>query len=390
MIDRDLPRLGWRNRFAVDELVEAFSYTLMASYDPAEFTARHNQSVWRAWGTNDVQYFARVLGGRPGYRIAYFVNPGVSRITVAIEGMHTLSQLWAAFLGANSISAAPLPGVVYHAFQTYANTIKAELLANEQFTAVFSGANVGVCFTGFSLGAAVAEYLSASFIATHPAQQYRLIKFASPRVGNSDWVNNAELPLETVNVYAHSDPIDLIPRCTMRQLELRLFAHLETLTFYAKNLRQQRLSNAGNFDLNEHEDTYANYVRACIGARGAMIPTNPWYWHNIQAYRLCLMNSIASLRTLLPSRLRYMEFPGDERWGQNYRPGTLDFAGLVEPADPQTAEVEVPNNDDEELMHTTRAAAPIIQQVPMREGTSPRPVVRPPQPLWVPRRTRNL
>src|SRR6185295_603081 len=163
MLSGSLPRQAWSNARSKEAREECFALCYLASYSDVGIATRSFVSFQRAWGLDNMQRREVVPGGRPAYVIGYWPGINLGRLTVAIEGMRTTSQLWQAWVGYNSVNAAGQNGRVFNAWKLHAETIYGELLANTAFMEVFNRLNTAVTLTGFSMGAAVAEYLSFLF-----------------------------------------------------------------------------------------------------------------------------------------------------------------------------------------------------------------------------------
>lgn len=393
MIDRQLPRLPWSPVRGTLKIGECFALCYLAKYNTNGIETRSRTSFERAYAMNILKRVASVPGGRPGYVVAIWNDPGLTRITVAIEGMRTYSQLQVAWEGFNTSLVAGTPGRVLAAFQTHADTIKAELLADDDFTEAFNRNNVGLTLTGFSLGAAIAEVMSVKFQQTHPNRQYQLSKFASPKVGNASWVNRTQFPSDRNSFYLRNDPIWNYPYVTLNNINNREFIWTQGFTIFAKNDPAVTYNMQGVCVQDQQNDSLLHNTRSSISGLGAVNPDNVWYYHKSEAYRLMLFNDtyqFPTVRDEAQARFMHLEFQDDNNWFRNYSVGQETFEGLTELADPAPADTEVPVVAAIEAQLVTNAQRTHTQTLPVPNSQDNAVFQGLPQGAWRPRRTRDF
>lgn len=382
-------------------MVETYALTHLAQYTNSVWGARVTESFVRAFGMDVLARVAPVGGGRPGYTIAYYHGDYLTKIVVAIEGMRNPSQLWQAFSGVNSTVYGPPRSRVFNAFLTHANTIYAELAANAQFQTFFTARRVHFVLTGFSLGAAIAEVLSEKFRTGHPTKSVYLVKYGSPRVGNSLWALGPNIPTQRVNYYCGLDPVCFVPNSTMANLEfIRPLIMQDHFTLYQINSPIRRWDTDGNRVDGVDVDDYREYLAACAFLGRPRNESNPWYWHHEGAYRLMVMARVAhQFGEVNESRIRlqYLEYPGDNRFGELWQPGRTDYLDLISESDPPPADYEVPPDvvvpvdPGNPANDRPRIVPPgIMQPIPVVRPQDNQPEAPRPRPPWTPRRPRDF
>lgn len=393
MINRSLPRLPWSSVRSKLNQCECFSLCLLARYPQNGVSARPLQSFQRAWGMNILKRVAVVPGGRPGYVVAIWNTGAFTRVTVAIEGMRTIAQLHATWVGYNSTAIGSEGARVFHAYNTFANTIYTELLADPDVAAALAARNVGFTFTGFSLGAAIAEVLSNLFILNHSNPSYQLSKWASPKVGNAAWVNRTQLPADRCSFYTNEDPIWIYPYMTLHQLDTRSAPWSQGFTSFAANNPEQYYNMQGLASFQSRVDTLVVYLRYSASTNSPITPTNPWYFHASEAYRLMLFNDcenggLAGLEAHY--RFRFLEYEFDNNWWENYTTGQETWDGLDQVSVPPPPDFAVPEEPALDERRGIMAGSHTVPQVPVvtgQDNTNRLPV---PAAAWMPRRTRDL
>lgn len=322
MIDRTLPRMPTPGRESIRHSLEAFTVVYLSKYNRTAIPARVTTSICRAWDFDQVQSVQRVGGGRPAYAIGIHNDANLKRVTIGIEGMTTVSQIWGPARGL--VSESPFNtsfAVVFEAFNNYSATIYAELLANNAFMAAFNHPTCHVVVSGMSLGAGIAEVLCARFKKDYPLKTYDLYKFGSPKVGSTTWVNEFANP-RRMNIYCVRDPINQLPWGTPHTLwDGGPPIVWNSMTFYANNSPQTRLDITGDEMEGDFSESYQGYVRACVNMRQIMDENNPLFWHDYDQYRVMLTAVACLPGGVFTDRFRYLEYDDDNQWGQRYIPG---------------------------------------------------------------------
>lgn len=390
MLSRLMTRIPWNHPNDDYHEMEAFAATYWASYNAFDVFARAATSMRRAWDFDDYAMVPRVTGGRPGYVILKWNGGGVCKVLVAIEGMTSLSQLWAAFVGTNALGASPLLGRVFHAFKTFGDTIATEIAAHPLVTNAFSAPPVAITITGFSLGAAIAEYIGAKFSVSNAIVPVRVVKFGSPRVGSNYWRDGNTHATGNNNIYCRNDPIHNFPYSTMNQLEFPTLGFTDPFTFYANNSRITRMGEDGrSFSFVEPEG-YTDYVRASLDGHAAPTPPNPWAYHSYDQYRRMMVSRSIDAGADVEQRIRYLEYFAGDWFGTNFASNFSDLSFLMasQPGNPPDF---VPPTDPV-VQRTLNTSRTLVQDVvvpdPLR---TPRPLPAPTgNPAWRPRTTRNF
>lgn len=390
MLNRVMRRLPHGCTSPQEAALEAFAYTYWAYYNHLGTHARTSLSQQRAWDHDGVQLTSRVNGGRPGFCVAKWNSPEVKKIVVAIEGMSSLAQLWQAWVGCNAVTAAPLAGNVYHSFKTYGDQIKALLQADDFFNETWNEPSVSITFTGFSMGAAIAEYLAVEFKRAWPSTRVNCIKFASPRVGSNVWQYGNTNPDLYANWYLMDDPISVIPYMTMTQLSLMNLEYTMSNTYYAANRRCNIMDANGDLRNVRQLDGYDGFISAMAQTRRDVNNNNLWWWHEKNRYRVALMGVARNLGRDAEARFRYLEYNDENNFGFAYSPGVgfdESYKTVVDPAPADFVYVDDSVRDDAIVRASVRnRAIQIINPVEPRITTPPALA----NPAWRPRMTRNF
>lgn len=391
MLANQMPPLTWAAYSAIDEICECYAYCYLARYNGAAQSTSSAQSFTNAFSPSNISRGARVDGGAPSWVVVLYDYGQVKRLVVAIEGMTSTSQLSPAWVGPNSQSMNPLPGFCYSSFAIFATAIMADLMANPFFANNIGTPGCQVTFTGFSLGAGVAEILAVKCKAAFPNAQYRLVKFGAPRVGDANWVDGIDPNIDSKSYMVGNDRIDLVPYFTSAGVNSLSLTVLGQFTSYAPNVNQTRWNmTTGNY-IPPPEESYSAYAATLIALADLPLtnPQSPWFYHDYDAYRLAFNNLAAFADSYSSYRFRYLEFNDDNQWQVNYHVGASAYIGLAglgtEPAPfdqfPSPAEIarEMRRNEQPRVPQNPMPVAPVL---PTRVVPSPG--------LWVPRRTRSV
>lgn len=390
MLENAMAPLAWSNQSRIDNACECFALTYLASYNTNDLGTRTRESFRRAYAPDTLMVVPRVPGGRPAFSFAKWTGAALPRMTVAIEGMTSLSQLWVSQSGTAAAAMTPLPGYVYGAFKTYAETIYNTIKNDPVVFGAGFLPQTGIQFTGFSMGAAIAEIVATLFQKDFPTLNVRLWKFASPRVGNAAWTQSVERVVNTENTYVGRDRIDVIPYMTNTEIAFFDNPLNRFHTLYARNEPFERIDIQGRPINTDNGDGLRQYLEV-IGDRNRTVESsNFWLWHNYDAYRLALCNQAVNHNSDSQDRFRYLEFDDDNGWQVNYRGGAVAWAGLKEMlgTNPPNFVNAVPKDVAEARVQAL--AQPIIPQDPMRQGQTAIPPGRRPVGTWIPRRTRDF
>jgi len=364
MIDRTLPAVENFQGISDFHAAQCFAFCYLASYNHDAIPARVQLSMSRAWDYDSLLAVPRVVGGRPAYTVAIWNNTRVKRVIVAIEGMTSLGQVWTAQNGWSGVNPAGMDGWVQSSFDAHSLTITAELVANAPFMNAITVPGCQLQFSGFSLGAAIAEVLAAKFDKTYADLRVQLYKFASPMVGSGTWANSRQMPGVRWNYYCAYDPIFLLPYGLLRSINRLYTVPFANVMFFAPNRPLSNLNfrfepiEPRNFNNGARgmDENYFNYVDACGMTHATMNERNWWWWHDREQYRAMFCGLVSKLDNHWHYRFRYLEFDDDNQWGQQYRPGDQFLPFFKEIADPAPSAVvasvedaHVGGHDEEEL-----------------------------------------
>lgn len=395
MLNTSLPRIPSLPVTSLLHMCESFALCYLARYSSAVIPARVAQSFQRAWA---MTHLARVPGsgaGRPTFVLAIWQDDSLTRITVAIEGMRTAQQLHASWVGYNTLVVSD-GRRVYHAYKTFGDEIWALLLANTTFTNAINQPRVQLCFTGFSLGAAIAEYMADLHNGAGPAVSLvQLSKWASPRVGNAAWVDRSHLPADRQNFYVTNDPIWRFPRQTTHQMNLREAPWTQGYTNFARNSPEKTLNLVdGSVHRGAYEDSLYQQLRYVRWMTETFNSLNPWYYHHANSYRLMLFNashpSSAQAEAEAFWRFQFLEYDDDNSWHANYSRELATWDTMTELADPPPPDVTYPVFPEWQAHQVDFAARGHTQPLPV--VTESQSSLRTPLPTgaWRPRRSRDF
>ena len=390
MIDRQLPEIPLGAPFGNDQVCQHFAVCYLARYNTVPISSRCRLSFERAYGMENLKIFPRVAGGHPGF--AMFIRHGgpSPQIIVGIEGTTSLAQLWLPTTGTQSTNATPMKGVVYGPFLAHANAIATLLMEDADFLMNLARPGAFLIFTGFSLGAAIADILHAKFKILRPTKTIYSTGFACPRVGNAEWNDSDNFRLGRHHFYCGWDPIDLIPIVTINGVNNRNSIWQNPIVNYVPPIVAFRYDLFGRDFMPPRGLDYVDAVRGIGELRRPIDGDNSWRYHDYDFYRYML----TSLTTEQVDRWRfwYLEFNNDNSWGQMFPtargvPGWAKVMAPVPPADVVTepnvavAQLRVAERQ-QNLMQPIQA--PIMHNVPAADN-QPRQ-----RGTWVPRRTRDF
>lgn len=320
MIDVGLPPIE-RGPQNFNETVEAFAMCYLSAYSSGTVQTRPLQSYQRAWGFDNLKLWPRVPGGRPGWTLTFYTSGARTHIILAIEGMTSINQLIAAGATLNANQVGSLPGRVVSIFDDYATAILATLLADADFIAATDHRRYTMTITGFSMGAAVAEVLAAKLMAGDPTRQIKLIKFASPRVGNQNWLEGYDQRIDKSSWYTPLDPIHTYPQTLFSRGAFPL-ATLQVYTFLERDPYPRILSQTGAVSDSLVTLSTLDANLALVDLTREMNTGNRWYTHQLVAYRYFMQFRLANNgRFLNYYRFAYLEHNDENSWQVNFQPG---------------------------------------------------------------------
>lgn len=339
MLANPLPPIRFSPHTLPGENLQAFALCYLAGYNDADPPSRVVTAFQNAYGVTGLIRVPRVNGGCPGGYIARIDYPWGAHVVVAIEGIKSISQLYTLTTSAaNSFFVSEVPGYVVNWAKTYGDVWLGVLATNTTFLAWAAAPGTKISFTGFSAGAAIAEYVAYKFALLAPNAEFRLRKFASPRVASATWNNNCPNNLDRRSYYHWGDNMHMLPDLSPAFTNVSGFQIATGLTPYTLTggevayapdhngllpLRQANIEDKVNF--------IAGFLRGA-SAPGTRIPSlfgpatisggDSVYYHSRESMRLLLNQRAASYDDMAAWRFNYLEFPDENIWQRDWRPGT--------------------------------------------------------------------
>lgn len=340
-----LPQLGINS---MAEMTEAFFLSTIASYPDAVLTSRVFQSYQRAWGFTECKVYPKV-GRVPSFSVTSYHDTNPKKIVVAIAGISSLSDLNNSLFGnLGAVTVISGWGQVLSFYRDCANAIRTVLEADPNWGAIASPfTRHAITFTGFSLGAAIAEILTAMYRIQYPAFNIRLYKFAAPRVGTLGWRNATEANLNKLNFYIYGDPIWRLPTETWFR-EAALPFRLDVLPgflcadSFATGMNAMGVLSDGYFPYSALDmigimsrlPFYSNFVQDPLDPNN-----NPWWWHLRTTMRFAFCNFWArGQNQTMKDRVLYLEHPDENSWQQNFVAGGNVTGNMLEILAPPPAD----------------------------------------------------
>lgn len=331
----------------------------------------------------------RVDAGRPAYVIATWNNNGIRRATVAIEGTTSLGQYADVAAGIGVASTLVGTGRVFSTFQTRAQQILLALNLNANLNAVKAVADAPIIWTGFSLGAAIAEYCGQASYVIGGRRPISVYKFGSPRVGNRTWVSACEQNNSRTGFYCGNDRIDLLPFTTPSGQVAAPLQWETAIVSYERDVHQGRFDRFGAEFGDTLQHTLIAHLDVVRRIRVIGDPPDPWADHDYNVYRYMMTSFARALTPLNYKRFAFVEFADDNSWGVRFPTARGVVSGTAFLADPPPAD-EVVAVDGQVEDALTRYYAGRPAPLPAMPA-APRQVTTPPRPLgtWEPRRVRD-
>lgn len=330
MIGVNMPAIRPDATLDLTEAIEAFSYCMLASYNAAGVTGRAETSYRRSWGLLDINYFPRVAGGRPAFLIARYDLDPYPRAIVAIEGVSSISNYFNLIWGQGAVTVTGCAGRVFIPFANYAAEINTILADYSPFVV---GPLVRqlwqITFAGFSMGAAIAEILANQWANTAAARAWKMFTFGKPRVGNYRWLANRNASIRGLNIVNNDDPVCNVPQTAPTRITNVFSSVPSIITAFQRDHWAQRFDKRGNQLSNYGDWQDAMAVTTAREAFRDINANNPWYDHQLFAYRLMLTNWAAQVNASTLYRFRHLELPDNNRWGPNYDGQALVDAELI-------------------------------------------------------------
>lgn len=352
MLDRTLPPPELPQGAGLAEQSQAFALCYLASYGGTTPSQRVLDSFGRSYGISQFLFFPRVVNTRPAFVVSRTEYNWGNHVVIAFEGMTSSIQLWQNFSNPTDAEAINNPGGhTYAPFKILRDACETLMAGNATLLAWLVAPGSVVTFAGYSLGAAVADLIAARFQADNPARVVRLRKFSSPRVATVQYFNARSPRLMVSSMLNEGDQIYTLPLASFATLG-QTATTLMFLNGYALDPSTITIDYRGNavagrpwFNPARGLSFIANYV--------AGSPTNAQILpHRMDSYRhllCCLCDNVPEPMTRY--RFRYLEFPDDNAWQNNWRyQPAFDptWKALLDPApDPQTTRLP----EDEIRLH---------------------------------------
>lgn len=342
MISRTLSPVERMAVISLEEQSEALALTYLAYYQGQLIQPRVNTAYTRAFGLNRLKILPRD-GLHPGFTAAFATALSRKTLTIAVEGTTTLPQVDAQI--SQTLTTRPTGstlGSVYSFFWTEAASLLARMTADTECAAAMADGSCVITFTGHSLGAAIADLASYTFKQANPQKAVRLIKFGCPRVGNTFYVNRTHTLFPACNLYVEGDPIHQFPSSSIFAMGapnviitgLRLAACSENFLTVMPLLGGQFVSVAPEFT-----QSCGHFLDLAALSR-AFTPTNPWWNHVMNTYRMAMMNSVGRRDDILKYRFNYLEHNDENSWQTRWAPGLRDWVAMFGLSAPGPDEVE--------------------------------------------------
>lgn len=308
------------------ETAEALALSYLASYASDAPSTRQQDSYMRAWGMDKIKMFPRNPGVTPGWLMALYTSGSPTKVIIAIEGITSFSQLYTGLLTTPaSAQVGTLPGRVPLVYSQPAATIMAAILADPDFQAATNHRRNSVTFTGDSLGAAIAEVLGAMHLAADNTRIVSVRKFASPRVGNINWVNGYDQRIDKTSRYTDNDPIGTFPQTTFTFTYNPLTA-LQVYTFVQPDPYALAWRVPFNGELVSPR-IYGVIDTNVILLQLTQTPVpmeSAWWFHMFATYRWAMLNILYSLgKNLNYYRFAYLEHNDEWQWQRLFVPGVV-------------------------------------------------------------------
>lgn len=391
MLTRSLVPYSWDNLRGFAKYCECFSFTYLARYNTQAIAARVLQSFGQAWGPTFMNVYPRVNGGRPGFAVATWAGP-TPRFLVAVEGMTSLPQLAPVLTGFGAVSANPLDGHVFGAFRTWGNDILQFVGGIPQVQTIQADPNHRAMFTGFSLGAACAEVMNSTYRRLWGSEiQSKCVKFACPRVGTAAWDASRWNLSEVVGFYVGDDPINFIPYITnysTRTLREQVTDPFPLVSYAPQGGTRLNIRGFPRTSLGVNDAIGSAFAMSSLAL--PMGPTNPWYWHEYNAYRYALTYYISQFNNYdVEYRFRWLEFNDDNSWGTRFFQHGENFHDIPALLDPAPEPVAVRLPEPILIAQAARMAQPPVQPPPVNIQFLPAAPRAVPRNGWTPRRVRG-
>ncbi len=339
MIYESLTPLPNEHPIGAPFLGECFSLILVASNNGFGGNGNSSVSLQRSYAWDSFQVLPRVADAAPCTVIAKRLTGKAKRITVAIEGTHSLAQIMGNWTdGALAVWHTGFP-LTYKPFNDRASEVYAALVAAGFNTLLDDNPEAQVIFSGHSLGAAIAELLCYYYRSLKPFINYQLWKFGSPKVGTGAWRTSVDETLYDTSFYTEVDPMSLFPNYLPPRGVATYLLPVVNLGLLSGDRFKWRARPNGSTGGSGYFDDIQNAMsQARLLTHDVTDPGNPWYWHRVNGYRYTITQMLNRQAGLEGARFRYVEAPTENNWGAAY----VQDGGVTTPmtiiADPAPAQ----------------------------------------------------
>lgn len=344
MISEYLRPVEPRPVISIEEVAEALAFTYLAYYNAAAIQPRVTEAYTRAWGLDQIINFPRD-STTPGFKVFLLTIEARKRMVIAIEGTTALSQIMGIIDTYLQGFSTTWPGQCVNLYRNVADSIWTKLMANNTCAAAINDGGYHYTFAGHSLGAAAADLLSYKYQSTYPGRSVRVIKFGSPAVGSSSYVQAANRMVQRrINCYMENDPIHNFPNTSM----------FSTLAFGGLNaVVGTNMQPEDVCQILSRRNAWGRELPVGMGSslqaaallsqlrRGIMDDSNKWWCHLIKSYRLAMMNTLGTSETQIKYRFNYLEHDDENAWQTRWSPGTLTWSFMDALNSPGPADVAV-------------------------------------------------
>lgn len=321
MLTNQMPEIPYTVTTGDLQRFEALAFSCLASYNSVARGERCITSFQRAFAVNEIGFVGRVVDGRPGYLVADWNHKPQPKVIVAIEGATSAGQIAEFWTNNLAATITGLTGRVFAKFAQHADAIYPLLTGNPTVQWALNTPGVPIIFTGFSLGAAIAEILAERFKLANPRKAMKVIKFASPRVGDLAWVNGRSRLVLRDSVYVGRDPIDLFPYFTGPLAGFSVLAPQFVSATWAISSEGTRMPlSADQAPSNTlHENSLVSVVQHALNFARTMDASNPWIEHSLWYYYLAfLFKEWGNRNHNMSARLWNLEFPDRNDFGGQF------------------------------------------------------------------------
>ena len=363
MLAQTLPPLAENHRDTFILAAERMALTLLAYYTSTGVTERSETSFKRAYGIDELIYFPRIPDGRPGFLVAKWTQTHQKKAVIAIEGTTAWAQLLTIQSATSTEVYSGTTARVLSLFRTYAIAIRQVLEAHAVWGWLHANDNKIVVCAGHSLGAACAEILGDILQQHNNHNQYKVVKFGSPRIGNAAYVRALPILAGRQNWYADIDPIHLLPQVSVPRAMGADFTPNLQAGFLIPDGQGYALTRWGNSNAPSSFENPFRVMEVISQVNQEQTPDMAWYWHHRNAYRYVFSQVAAGFSTYDLLRFRHIELPDENQWGVRY----VRDAGIV----PAMLTLEDPNPTDVQTGYVAPTSTTIGHGRPFQAETSP-------------------